>query len=155
MSRVPRVTPSQTIHLMYYVHNPQSDPTSQILHLRSHIHSMQGEHPPDPEFWVTHSVLRMTPPTRPSNQKHLHTICTVTLPPRPYPWNFTSIVSMMNPSQIIHLGSHTHSFQGDPLSPLHRGLYDHSLHVHTPHQILYLVSHGQSFPDEPLHRPDS
>ena len=55
----------------------------------------------------------------------------------------------------IHGVTHTHSFQGDPLSPLHRGLYDHSLHVHTPHQILYLVSHGQSFPDEPLHRPYS
>ena len=42
-----------------------------------------------------------------------------------------------------------------PPSPLHRGLYDHSLHVHTPHQTLYLVPRGHSFPGEPLHRPYS
>ena len=88
----------------------------------------------------TSTVLRVTLPPRPSNQKHLHTICMVTPPPRPYTWNFTSIVSMMNPSQTMNLGSHTHSFQGDPLAPCPRG-YMATVSTFTPHIISFIWCH--------------
>ena len=80
----------------------------------------------------TSIVLRVTPSSRPSNQKHLQTICMVTPPSRSYPWNFTSIVSMMNPSKTMHLGSHTHSFQGDPLMPC-TGHYMTTVSMFTTH----------------------
>ena len=120
MSTIPRVTP----HLSSCIW----DHTSTVC---------RESHLPRPcTLGHTSIVLRVTPSSRPSNQKHLQIICLVTPPSRPYPRNFTPIVSMMNTSQTMHLRSHTHSSQGDPLIPLHWALYDH---------ISTFTSHIRSF----------
>ena len=116
MSTIPRVTP-----------HPRSC-------IWDHTSTVCRESPLPRPCTLGHTsiVLRVTPPPRPSNQKHLHTICMVTPPPRSYTWNFTSIVSMMNPSQTMCLGSHTHSFQGDSLPPCIGG-YMTIVSTFTPH----------------------
>ena len=133
MSRVSRVTPSQTVLLcnMSTIPRVTPHPTSCIW---DHTSTVCRESPLPRPCTLGHMsiVLRVTPPPRPSNQKHLHIICMVTPPPRPYTWNFTSIVSMMNPSQTMHLGSHTHSFQGDLLSPCTGG-YMTTVSTFIPH----------------------
>ena len=116
MSTIPRVTP-----------HPRSC-------IWDHTSTVCRESPLPRPCTLGHTsiVLRVTPPPRPSNQKHLHTICLVTPAPRSYTWNFTSIVSMMNPFQTMCLGSHTHSFQGDPLPPCIGG-YMTIVPMFTPH----------------------
>ena len=124
MSTIPRVTP-----------RPRSciwDHTSTV--------SRESALPRPYILGHTFIVLRVTPPPRPSNQKHLHTICSVTPPPRPYLWNFMSIVSMMNSSQIMHLGSHTNSFQGDPFLPCIRD-YMTTVPTFTPHIRSFTLCH--------------
>lgn len=61
-----------------------------------------------------------------------------------------STVSMVTPSQIIYIGTHIHTFQGQPLLQTLRFVsHAHSLQGDPTSQTLHLGFHSQSLQGEP------
>ena len=139
MSQVHNLQDDPTLKILYLqsqVHCSQWESTSQTLILGSHVLSVQVD-PSQPWTWGhistvsrvtllprpftwghTSTVYRLTPPPpapRPCTCGHRSTASRVTPPPIPYTWIYTSTVSMVSSTQTMHLQSHIHCLQGEPL----------------------------------------
>ena len=122
---VSRVSPSRPCTWDHTV-SVQGDPL-QTLHLGTHVHHLQGDPLQTLPWGHTSSVSRVIP-SRPCTWDHMSTIPRVTTTPRPNYCSCKSTVSLMIPSQIVRLGAHVHSLQGEPPPQM---LHFES-HVHSP-----------------------
>ena len=96
MSTVSRASPLLRPCIWGHMFTVSGVPISQTLHLVSHAHSPQG----DP---TSHYVYG-----------HIYSLQGYSTSKTQY-WVHTSSVSRVIPSQTLHLMSHVHSLQGDPL----------------------------------------
>ena len=119
-STVSLMIPSQITHLGSLVHSLQGEPPPQMLHSESHVHSPQG----DPTSQTLHLWSHTKSPGLPRIQD---------------PVLGSHVLSLQGgPSQTLQLVSHIHSLQGDPLQMLHLGSHVHSPQDDNSPQTLYL-----------------
>ena len=110
---------SQNLHLGSKVHSLHSDSTSKSLTLPPLVHSLQGEPTSQTMYLTLHfqfpEQTQLPDPTTGVTCPHgTSTVSWVTPLPRPYTWDQTSSVQGDPPPHTLHLGLHVTNLQGDP-----------------------------------------